>query len=257
MSKYKLFAVIPARDARYVKEKIEEMEALGLPFIIVCGEKIEHKNVVYRPPKGKYDAINYAIKFIPKDTEIVVFNDVDTKIINFHATLKYFEDPEVALVYAPEQVICGPQVTFYKLFNKMRKVAHLAGSGELFLIRREILEKMLPLRPCKGEDTYILFKTLELKQRVVLCEECIILTKRTKNVKSEEAYRRRSTTGVYQALAYTNPPVSVKLFYTFLPIVSPLLLLLGRKGYYWFKGIMEGIIDYCRGDRSGFFQEIK
>jgi len=257
MSRYKLFAVILARDARYVKEKIEEMESLGLPFVIVCGEKVEHKNVVYRPPKGKYDAINYAIQFIPKDVEIVIFNDVDTKIINFQATLKYFEDPEVALVYAPEQVIEGPQITFYKLFNKMRKLVHLAGSGELFLIKREILEKILPLKPCKGEDTYILFKMLELKQKVVLCEECMVLTKRTKNIKSEEAYRRKTTTGVYQALAYTNPPALVKLFYIFLPILSPLLLFLGRKGYYWFKGIIEGIIDYSRGDRSGFFQKIE
>lgn len=52
----------------------------------------------------------------------------------------------------------------------------------------------------------------------------------------------------------TRPPVIVKLFYTLLPFVSPLLLVLGRKGYYWTKGILLGYVDYARGDRTAAWQ---
>lgn len=249
----KLFFIVPARDRKYVEEKIEELEKLKVPYLIICGEKMDHPNVIYRKPKGKYDAINYGAVFVPEDVEIVVFNDVDTRIANFNSALEYFRDRKVALVYAPEVVVSGPQTTFYKIFNPMRKKIPLAGSGELLLIRKKVLDKIVPIKPCKGEDTYIIFKTLELGYKVKLCNKCIVETERTKDVRIEEEYRRRTVTGVYQALSYTNPPVIIKVFYLLLPITLPLLLVLGRKGYYWMKGILKGILDYLRGDRSGYW----
>lgn len=255
-TKEKLFFIVLARNKKYLKEKIEELKKLRVPYLIICGEKMNYSNVVYRPPRGKYDAINYAVKFIPEDTEIVVFNDVDTKIYNFNEALKYFKESEVALVYVPEQVMEGPQLTFYKLFNSIREKIPLAGSGELMLIRKNVLEKIVPLKPSKGEDTYMLFKILELGYKVVYCKECTVITERTKDVRSEEAYRRKTVTGIYQALSLTKPLILVKLFYVFLPFASILLLFLGKKGYYWFKGIIRGLVDYIRGDKSGYWEPV-
>jgi len=36
-----------------------------------------------------------------------------------------------------------------------------------------------------------------------------------------------------------------------LPLISPLLVASGRKGYYWTKGILLGFIDFVRNDKSG------
>jgi hypothetical protein len=77
-----------------------------------------------------------------------------------------------------------------------------------------------------------------------------VTTKRTGNARQEEDYKRRTVGGIYQALSMTNPPIIVKLFYMLLPFVSPLLLVLGRKGYYWTKGILLGYVDCARGDRT-------
>ncbi|EMR74268.1 hypothetical protein MCGE09_00428, partial [Thaumarchaeota archaeon SCGC AB-539-E09] len=74
---------------------------------------------------------------------------------------------------------------------------------------------------------------------------------RTKSIEKEEMYKRKTVSGLYQALSYTKPPRSIKLFYILLPFASPLLLVLGRKRYYWMRGILLGFIDYLRGDRSG------
>lgn len=35
-------------------------------YIIVCSEKIDHPNVVYREARGKWDAINFGAKFVPR-----------------------------------------------------------------------------------------------------------------------------------------------------------------------------------------------
>ena len=74
MNNYKLFFVVLARDRKYVFSKIKELEQLKVPYVIICGEKIKHPKVIYRPPKGKYDAINYAVRFIPSNPDIIVFN---------------------------------------------------------------------------------------------------------------------------------------------------------------------------------------
>jgi threonyl-tRNA synthetase len=41
-----LFIVL-AREQRYVKEKIKELENMQVPYLIVCGERTDHPKVVY------------------------------------------------------------------------------------------------------------------------------------------------------------------------------------------------------------------
>lgn len=250
----KLFFLVLARDESYVVEKIEELRRTGAPYLIVCGKRLNHPNVVYREPKGKFDAINFGVNFIPEDVDVVALNDVDTKIYNIEAALRYFASSEVALVFARVSVKEGPQKSFYVLLDFIRRKVPIAASGELMLIRRDLLANVFPLKPCKAEDSYILFKVLELKYRAVFCEDCYVETERTKTAEKEEIYKRRTVGGIYQALAYTRPPYLIKIFYILLPIASPLLLVLGKKGYFWTRGIMQGLIDYLRGDRTGVWQ---
>lgn len=250
----KPFFLVLARDKRYVDEKIEELKNLGVPYLIVCGEKLNHPNVIYRRPVGKYDAINFGYTFVPRHSHIVVLNDVDTKINNLKIALEYFNAKDVSLVFSKVVVKGGPQNSFYVLLDSIRKRLLIAASGELMLVRRDVLDLVLPLKPCKAEDSYILFKVLELQYRAVLCEECYVETKRTESVENEEIYKRKTVTGIYQALAYTDPPRSIKLFYTFLPFICPLLLVSGKKGFFWIKGILRGLVDYLRGDRTGVWE---
>lgn len=249
-----IFFLVLARDKKFVTEKIRELEMLDVPYVIVCGERLSHPNVVYRPPIGKYDAINFGINLIPENVDMIALNDVDTKIHNFDQALQYFADSNVDLLLTTEMIKEGPQVSFFTLLNPIRRRIFLAASGELMLIRRDVLEKVLPLKPCKAEDTYILFKVLELGYRVIFCEECYAETERTKTPEKEEDYKRRTVGGIYQALSYTHAPLPIKLFYILLPFVSPLFLILGKKGYFWMKGILLGFLDYLRGDRSGMWK---
>jgi cellulose synthase/poly-beta-1,6-N-acetylglucosamine synthase-like glycosyltransferase len=251
----KLFFLVLARDESHVDEKIEELKALKVPFLIVCGKNLNSPNVVYREPRGKYDAINFASKFVPKDVDIVGLNDVDTEVHNLEAALRLFAEENVSLVFARVLVREGPQSFFYVMLDFIRRRFPIAASGELMLVRRKILEYILPMKPCKAEDSYVLFKVLELKGKVVFCEKCYVETERTKSVEKEEDYKRKTVCGLYQALAYTKPSSLIRLFYILLPIASPLLLVLGKKGYFWMKGILLGLTDYLRGDRSGSWQQ--
>gem|GEM_PF-3268613 len=58
--------MVLARDATNVPQKIAELQSLGIPYVIVCGEKVNHPNVVYREANGKWDAINFGAKYIPR-----------------------------------------------------------------------------------------------------------------------------------------------------------------------------------------------
>ncbi len=249
-----LFFVVCARDRKHVWEKIEELDELDVPYLIVCGERMNHPRVTYRVPRGKYDAINFAEKLLPKNVEIVAFNDVDTKIYSFQAMLRHFEDEKVGIVFVPELVREGPQHMFFRIFDPLRKRIPLAASGELMMIRSNVLRRIVPLKPCKAEDTYMMFEALGLGFKVVFCEDCHVETERTMSVEKEEIYKRKTVTGIYQALSYTRPQFVVSFFYILLPLMSPLLLALGRKGYYWMKGILLGLLDYLRGDRSGYWE---
>ena len=250
----RLFFIVLARDRTLVDDKIRELEKMGVPYKIVCGERLNHPNVAYRAPKGKYDAINFGASLIPKDVDMVVMNDVDTIIHNFHLALRYLKDEKVALVFGTEMVKEGPQYLFFRFLNPIRRKIPIAASGELMFIRRDVFEKILPIKPCKAEDTYILFKVLEYGHKIVFCEDCYAETERTKTAEEEEIYKRRTVTGIYQALSYAKPPLLIRLFYFLLPFTSPLLLVLGKKGYHWTRGILFGFLDYLRGDRSGFWE---
>jgi hypothetical protein len=250
----KPFFLVLARDEEYVLEKIEEMKALDVPFIVVCGSRLNHSNVVYRDPKGKYDAINFGSRFIPENVDVVALNDVDTKIENLDAALRSINTSEVALVFARVNVKEGPQTLFYSLLDRIRRSVLITASGELMLIKRNVLSQVIPIQPCKAEDSYVLFKVLELKKKAIFCMECYVETRRTETPEKEEAYKRRTVAGIYQALGYTKPPYIIRLFYTVLPFASPLLLILGKRGYFWTKGILLGLTDYLRGDKTGFWR---
>jgi hypothetical protein len=250
----KCYFLVLARDKRHVEKKIDELSSLKVPHLVVCGERMNHPRVVYREARGKYDAINFGAKLIPKDVDIVVLNDVDTKIHNFSAALQEFMREKATLLFGSVMVRGGPQNTFYLFQDKIRRRLFIACEGEMLFIKRKMLDNILPLKPCKGEDTYILFKVLEHKNKAIFCEDCYCETERTKTAKKEEMYKRKTVAGIYQALSYTKPPPLTRIFYILLPFLSPLLLVLGRKGYYWTRGILLGFIDYLRGDRSGVWQ---
>jgi len=250
----KPFFLVFSRDENYVNKKIRELKELRVPYLIVCGKRINHPSVVYRKAQGKYDAINFGAKFVPKYANVVALNDADTKINNFQAALRHFDCRKVALVFTRVSVKEGPQKMFYAILNPIRRRVPIAASGELMFIRRDMLMKIVPIKSCKAEDSYILFKVFELKRKAVFCEECYVETERTKTAGKEEIYKRKTVAGIYQALASTQPPYLIKLFYFFLPFACPILLILGKRGYFWMKGILLGLTDYLRGDRSGVWQ---
>jgi cellulose synthase/poly-beta-1,6-N-acetylglucosamine synthase-like glycosyltransferase len=227
-----------------------------MPFLVVCGKRVNDTNLVYREPIGKYDAINFGFEFIPKDVDVVALNDVDTRIHGFGSALRCFNLSNVGLVFAGISVKEGPQGLFYRILDSIRRRIPVVASGELMLVRYDILKRILPIKACKAEDTYILFEVMRQRRKCVFCEESYVETVRTKKAEEEEAYKRRTVSGIYQALAFTKPPYAVKLFYMFLPFVCPLLLITGKKGYFWMKGILLGFIDYLRGDRTAVWQPI-
>jgi cellulose synthase/poly-beta-1,6-N-acetylglucosamine synthase-like glycosyltransferase len=249
----RVFFMVLARTAEGVKEKLEELKNIGAPFIVVCGERISHPRITYRRPKGKYDAINYGAKFLPKDSEIVCINDVDTRIFNFRKALEQFEKHRVALLFCKVVVREGPQRHFYYILDKLRRRFHVASSGELMLIHRRVLEEILPLPPCKTEDNYISFKVLEMGHKLVFSEKCWVETARTRNLSEETLYKTRTVTGIYQALSYTKPPVLTRIFYLLLPFLAPLLVVQGKRGFCWLKGIVTGLANFLSGDREGKF----
>ncbi|MEM3550313.1 MAG: hypothetical protein QXN87_05350 [Candidatus Bathyarchaeia archaeon] len=249
----KVFFLVLARNGRHVEDKIRELEALGYPYLVICGEILNHSNVVYREPKGKYDAVNFGFHFIPKDVDVVALNDVDTKLSNLDAALKLFRLKGVDLVFAKVFVKEGPQKFFYSLLDPIRRRLLIAASGELMLLRLEVLKSILPLKPCKAEDSYILFKVLKLRRRAVFCEECFTVTERTKSSAGEVSYKRKTVCGLYQALTYAKPPNLIRIFYFLMPFASLSLLILGKMGYLWARGILLGLVDFLRGDRSGIW----
>jgi hypothetical protein len=190
------------------------------------------------------------LSFVPSGIDVVAFNDVDTVIHNFEAALNLFQNRDISLVFAKVDVGVGPQLTFYSFLDVLRRRVPIAASGELMLIRYELLKSIMPLKGCKAEDSYVLFRVLEKGGKIAFCEDSYVTTKRTTFAEEEEAYKRRTVGGIYQALSMTKPPAVVRLFYVLLPFASPLLLLMGKKGYYWARGILLGFVDYARGDRT-------
>jgi hypothetical protein len=246
-----VFFLVPARDESHVETKAEELRRLGFRYLIVCGQQVNKKGVIYREPNGKYDAINFGFNFVPEDADVLALNDADTTIHNFDAALKHFNDKKVALVFGSVSVKYGPQIFFYRMLNPIRRILPVAASGELMLIKRDVMEHILPIKPCKAEDSYILFKTSELKRGIVFCEDCRAETERTGIIENELIYKRKTVCGLYQALSYSRPSLGIRMFFLILPFASPILLVLGKLGYYWMKGILLGLTDYLKGDRTG------
>jgi hypothetical protein len=232
--------MVLARDAKNVPQKIVELRAIGIPFVIVCGEKVNHPNVVYREAKGKWDAINFGAQFIPHQTEIILFNDVDTRIYNIDFAL-YCISSRADLVYCRVNVSEGPQVMFYRILNPIRHRFHVCASGEFMLVKRKVFDTVMPVPPCIAEDSYILFRALELGFHAYFCSEAYVTTKRTSNRAEEEAYKGRTTLGIYQALSYSKPTPVIRIFYYLLPTFSPLLMLAGGDGVAYAKGIRNAV----------------
>ncbi len=245
----KTFVIVCARDAAHVPQKIMELENLGLSFIIVCGEKYDHPNVIHHDPHGKWEAINYAAKFVPKTTKIVIFNDCDTKIYNHELALACLES-KADLVYCRVHIDEGPQVMFYRILNPIRQQFNVCASGELMLIKREVFEEIMPIPPCIAEDSYLLFKALELGFTAYFCSEAYVTTKRTANAQEEEAYKRRTTLGIYQALMYSKPTIVIRLFYYALPALAPLLMFAGKNGEAWSNGIRKAFKESKAGNQQ-------
>lgn len=246
-----LFFIVPAKTSDQIVPKITELEGLGWPYIIICGERVEHPHVVYRPAKGKYDALNYGVTLLPADADIIVFNDVDTKIHNFRSLLPLTTRPDLGVVFTRVQVANGPQHLFYQFLDRVRKRILIAASGELMILHRELINRVFPIPPCKAEDSYILFKALELGYPARFITRCATQTERPITLELEEQYKRRTVAGIYQALTYTKPSLSIRVFYILLPLFAPLLLVLGKTGYHWMHGIHLGFLDHRRGDVRG------
>lgn len=252
----KVFFLVFARDEAYVVEKISELKSLGFPYLIICGKNLSYPNVVFRECRGKYDAINFGFEFVPKDTEIVVLNDVDTKIRNFEAALRCIISENADMVFAKVLALEGSQQVFLPMLRRLRNILPVAASGDLVLVEYSALKKALPIKPCKAEDSYLLFRLLAQKGKAVDCEECYVIGEKTRTAEEEAKYKERTVSGIYHALALADPPSSVKAFYIVLPFISPILLVTGKKGYSWAKGILMGLTEYLRGDTSGYWQPV-
>jgi len=234
------FFIVCARNRQHVKEKIIELEQMKVPFIIICGEKVNHPRVLYRKTIGKWDAINFGVQFIPKNVEVVVFNDVDNKIYNFEEGLQALNDGK-DIVYCRISVSKGPQLKFYKILDPIREKFHIAANGDLMIIRREVLEQVLPIPPCIAEDSYILFKALELGYHAHFSTRTYVTTEKSANANTEEAYKTRTTLGIYQALIYAKPYLLIRVFYFLLPMFAPIFFLAGEDGIAWAKGIEKAV----------------
>lgn len=222
-----------------MEEKIAELEGMRVPYVVVCGEGLDHPNVVHREPRGKWDAINFGSKFVPREADVVVLNDVDTRIHGFEHALGHLEEAD--LVYCRVSVARGPQVKFYRIADPIRRRLHVFASGELMIMRREVFERVLPIPPCIAEDSYVLFKALELGYRAHFCTKAYVTTERTKSAEEEEAYKARTTLGIYQALRHSKPPPWIRAFYGLLPLLAPLLALAGEEGRAWAKGVWRAL----------------
>lgn len=251
----RVFAVVSARDAYGVAQKGRELIELGIDHVIVCGEQVDLQKVVFRAARGKFDAINFGLRSLPESAEIVVLNDVDTKIVNFHRGLRHFADPRVGLVFTRVELPSGAHSMFNRLIDSIRRRFIIAANGELMFFRRQVLDRITPISPCKAEDSLLLFETLKLGYRAVFESDCHVLTSRTSSssLKNEEVFKRKVVCGIYQALHLSHAPLSVRIFYTILPFASPLLLVAGVKGWFWMRGILLGFSDFLKGDRSGFW----
>jgi hypothetical protein len=256
IDKSKICFIVSARTKEGVEEKAAELRSLGVPFMVICAEKTDTPEAIYREKKGKFDAINYAAGFTGGHTKIICLNDVDNRICNFDKAVEKMVRTQAGLVFCKIKVDSGPQIQFYSLMDRIRRVLPITSSGDLMLIRKNVFDKLLPIPSCKTEDNYISFKVPELGYKVLFCEECWVETKKTSTLAEESEYKTRTVTGLYQALSLTKTTPLIRVFYLGLPFISPLLLLQGKRGAAWAKGIIQGFTNFIRGDKGGAFEKI-
>ncbi len=227
------------------------MESIGIPFIVICGERFDDSHVIQRSPIGKWDAINFGYRFIPEDTDIVIINDVDTSIHRLDSAQAMATTYD--LVYCAVKPEEGPQKSFYAFADPLRERLNLFASGELMLIRKKALDRLMPIPPCMAEDSYLLFRALEFNQRVRFCTDAYVTTSRTANAAEEIAYKERTTLGILQALDYAKPSIGIRLFYQALPLLVIPLMLMGENGRAWGSGISRAVRLHMQGsDRTRF-----
>jgi cellulose synthase/poly-beta-1,6-N-acetylglucosamine synthase-like glycosyltransferase len=236
----RLFVLVSARDRLRVREKIRELLSIGVRFVVICGEKSSQPAVHYRQKIGKWDAINYGSRFIPPQAEVVVLNDVDTRIHNLERALGYLNKAD--MVICKVRVGSGPQKKFYRILDPIRKYVPIAASGELMLLKRELFNRLIPLPPCTAEDSYMMFRAIELGYHVKFIKETFITTERTFDPVEEQAYKIRTTLGIYQSLQLTHPPPYVRAFYRLLPLIAILLTIGGPDGRAWAIGIEKATV---------------
>jgi hypothetical protein len=213
---------------------------------------MRHERVRYRKPWGKWDAINFGSQFLPSAAQLVVLNDVDSKIHNLeHALLECMSQGD--LIYCKVRVKEGPQTKFYRILDTVRRVLPVAASGELMIIKRTLFNRLIPLPPCAAEDTYMVFRALEMGHRVEFCADTYVTTKRTNSPAEEQAYKLRTTLGVYHALELASAPPAVKAFYFLLPLTTPLLALGGPDGRAWAMGVLLATAHHFLGRYASKF----
>jgi hypothetical protein len=240
-----------ARDGSLVEAKVRELRSYGYPYLVVCGEEMDAEGVVFREATGKWDAINYGAQFLPDGVEFVVINDVDTSIHGIGEALAMAS--RFDLVYSAVKPVSGPQVSFYAFADPLRAKLNLFASGELMVVRKRTLDELLPIPPCMAEDSYLLFKAMELRRKVVFCREAYVTTSRTTRASEEAAYKERTTLGILQALDYATPPLTIRLFYRGLPLFAIPLMLLGEKGKAWASGVLRAVRLHAEGSKRTSF----
>ena len=236
------FFLVLARDRSNLSDKLDEFATLGISnFLVICGERVKHPKVQYRKTAGKWDAINFGYKLVPSSAKLILLNDADTKIHSLDKALR--RSREADLIYCKVMVAEGPQRGFYEILDRVRQRINVAASGELMLINRRTFERLLPIPPCTAEDTYLMFKTLQLGQRVEFCADTYVTTIRTRSPAEEQVYKARTTLGVYQALRFAKPPPTIRAFYRLLPLMAPLLAVGGSNGRAWAIGIEQAVMN--------------
>jgi len=234
------FVLVPARDLRHVSEKTRELRSLGIDFLVVCGERSNDPAVRYRTSVGKWDAINHGSKFISSDSQVVILNDVDTQIHDLRLAFKHLNEAD--LIVCKVRVGSGPQKKFYRILDPIRRHFPIAASGELMIMRREVLNRVMPIPPCTAEDSYIMFRAIELGFRVKFVDETFVTTERTTDSAQEQAYKIRTTLGIYQAMRLTHPPPQTRAFYLLLPVMALILAIGGPDGRAWAVGVERATV---------------
>lgn len=247
----KVFVLVLARDKGMVEAKLKDLESYGVSHLVVCGERLDAKGVAYREAVGKWDAINFGHGFIPQDTETVIINDVDTSIHGLDSALAMASRYD--LVYCAVRPEAGPQKSFYSFADPLRERLNLFASGELMLIRKKTLDRLMPIPPCMAEDSYLLFKAMELNKSVKFCRDAYVTTTRTTNSAEEASYKERTTLGILQALDYAKPSVSIRVFYRTLPLLAMLLMFMGQNGRAWGSGIVRASRLHTQGSERTRF----